>query len=220
MVVLQMYTVVGGTNMLSDSDKRRIIEEEEFRSTIRERAGGFSSRLWKFLNSAFGIWLLGTVTLGALTAAFTSYVEARAARRVAAETRERVRSELDTRFEVAEYYLELQVAPLHQDLATDRTAADSTLSDLILDEANGVHGVADPDFRGTPAVALFARLKHAGEPSNSPLAISAEQWMYLEPKLRLRTANGTSQATISELNRRILTILKGLASDSEDTPKR
>ncbi len=71
--------------MLSDNAKDHIWAEERYRREVQdqlnqEREGkGRSAKLWKFLNSSFGIWLLATVAVGALSWGYTKWEAARAA---------------------------------------------------------------------------------------------------------------------------------------------
>jgi len=68
--------------MLSDDDKNRILAEERYRQEVRSQLSHEqgSTKLWKFLNSSFGIWLLTTVVIGTLTWAYTRWENERAAK--------------------------------------------------------------------------------------------------------------------------------------------
>jgi hypothetical protein len=57
--------------MLTPEDQTRIRKEEIFRAEVRERlaadAARGASRLWKFVNTSFGVWFLSAVVLGGLS---------------------------------------------------------------------------------------------------------------------------------------------------------
>jgi hypothetical protein len=67
--------------MLSEQEKQRIHEEEIYRSEVRgalpnpNSLSDFKrwSRIWQFINSGFGLWLLSTVVLGLATWGYTRW---------------------------------------------------------------------------------------------------------------------------------------------------
>lgn len=70
--------------MLSDEDKRRIREEEIFRAQVQaelskaRRPTTKGAKIFEFLQSSLGIWLLSSVVLALFTAVFTKWADARA----------------------------------------------------------------------------------------------------------------------------------------------
>ena len=52
--------------MLNDIEKQKIREEEIFRNEIQNEIKSSKKRrkLWKFLNSPFGLWILTTISVG------------------------------------------------------------------------------------------------------------------------------------------------------------
>lgn len=65
--------------MLSEEDKQRIREEEIFRAEVQKSLSqpapskSFSGRLWAFLNTSLGIWVLSTIALGAVGWTYTQW---------------------------------------------------------------------------------------------------------------------------------------------------
>lgn len=78
--------------MLTDEEKQRIRQEEIFRQEVRETLGqdkkavSFQAKLWKFVNTTFGIWLLSTVAVGLITWSFTSWNENKEKERITKES--------------------------------------------------------------------------------------------------------------------------------------
>ncbi len=65
--------------MLTEEEKARIRAEEVFRREVHKNLEATKpllsgrQKLWSWLNSAFGLWLLSSVVLTGLTTAYTSY---------------------------------------------------------------------------------------------------------------------------------------------------
>ena len=84
--------------MLSEDEKRHIRAEEEFRIAIREELSRKDeSRVWKFLNSAFALWLLSAVFLSSVSAAWAHWRASRDDTVKRAAQIERIDIELATR---------------------------------------------------------------------------------------------------------------------------
>jgi hypothetical protein len=66
--------------MLTSEEKEKLRSEEEFRSLVRQEIAarasppGAGRRVWTFLNSQFGGWLLGTVVVAGVSFGFTTYI--------------------------------------------------------------------------------------------------------------------------------------------------
>ena len=86
--------------MLTDNQKKLIREEEIFRCEVRtelEKRDAVTSttgRLWRFINSAFGLWLLSSVMLGSLGFLYGYVQDTRRAKRDAQERLSRLRFEI------------------------------------------------------------------------------------------------------------------------------
>jgi hypothetical protein len=181
--------------ILTDDEKARISAEEEFRAELRRQfAEPKQSRWWTFLNSAFGLWLLGSVSLAVITFLYQKLDSSYKANTERAEIRRKVKQELEMRFSVAGYYLLLDKT---QSCTKESEQPPSPeLTGLILRAVNGEDGVTYEEFRRISALALFSQLFQLDEPSayvNLPeqeklLFIAKQNWMYLEPKLRIRIA--------------------------------
>ena len=105
--------------MLSRDEKRHIRAEEEFRHAIREELSHKDeSRVWKFLNSAFALWLLSAVFLSSLSALWAHWRSLRGDAAKRADQIEKIDIELATRLSPFEGFQiagvatgEIQVAP-------------------------------------------------------------------------------------------------------------
>jgi hypothetical protein len=86
--------------MLTDNKKKLIREEEIFRCEVRtelEKRDAVTSatgRLWRFVNSAFGLWLLSSVVLGSLGFLYGYVQDTRRTKRDAHERLSRLRFEI------------------------------------------------------------------------------------------------------------------------------
>lgn len=88
--------------MLTDAEKLRIREEESFRHIVHDELSQRSesepgSGAWKFLNSAFGIFLLSTVAVGMFTWAYQRFEAGIQDEKTRIRTRERIQAELEYR---------------------------------------------------------------------------------------------------------------------------
>jgi hypothetical protein len=65
--------------VLTEDEKKRITAEEIFRQEVRlslpEKASGRRVKVWKFLNSAFGLFLLSTIVIGGLSRLYVGWSE-------------------------------------------------------------------------------------------------------------------------------------------------
>jgi hypothetical protein len=154
------------------------------------------NRAWTFLNSAFGLWLLGSVSLAGITFLYQKLDLSYKAAAERKEMQRKVRVELETRFEVAEYYLQLDRA--QPCIKKPDQPPTSELTNLMLREANGEDGGAYEQFRGVSATALFSQLLPLEKLENvseseklteheRKILIAREHWKYLAPKLKART---------------------------------
>lgn len=86
--------------MLTADEKDRIQAEELFRLEIRRDLEATKpsptgmQRLWSWLNSSFGLWLLSSVVLAGLTTAYTHYRNQRDQELKSAEARQRLDTEI------------------------------------------------------------------------------------------------------------------------------
>jgi hypothetical protein len=186
---------------LSDDEKAHIRAEEEFRANLRsEFAEAKPNRAWKFLNSAFGLWLLGSVSLAVVTFSYQKLELSYKAAVERDEMRNKVREELRTRFEVAAYYLQLDTA--QPCIKNPDQPPTPELVNLILREASGEDGGPYEEFRKVSATALFSRL------AEQQPTIARTHWIYLEPKLRARAIQPQLAVPLKcdELSRRLVLI--------------
>lgn len=198
--------------MLSDDEKQRIAAEEAFRAELRHKFGDPpKSKLWIFLNSAFGLWLLGSVTVAVITWKYQTMQTERREAFERRESRQKLQDEISTRFQVAEYYVRAaQAAAAHRNEAYSLPTVE--LARLILNEANGNESVVYAEFKGVPANALFARLVSLyPSPPYYQISKSQHDWMYLEPKLHLRGYDASyAELSSEELQKRLLRISEGI----------
>lgn len=74
--------------MLDDHERARIRLEEQYRAEIRASLGtGRSNRIWTFLNSSFGLWLMSALFLSVLGSVYNRYADERQRLRISAETK-------------------------------------------------------------------------------------------------------------------------------------
>jgi len=87
---------------LTEDQKQAIRAEEIFREQVREELANqhrdHHNRVWTFLNSAFGLWLLSSVFLAVITWAWTTILEKRTTEKKNAATLVQLRVELDRDF--------------------------------------------------------------------------------------------------------------------------
>ncbi|HVF66970.1 MAG TPA: hypothetical protein VM914_04880 [Pyrinomonadaceae bacterium] len=199
--------------IITEDEKARIRAEEEFRAELKREFAEKQkpNRLWTFVNSTFGLWLLGSVTLTGITFLYQSHESSYKTAAERAEVRRKVRQELATRFNVAEYYLIFY--------ESERPATLEQIN-FVLRAANGEDSVSFVEFRGVSANTLFAQLIQVDESGagarlseqDKGLLPARENWTYLEPKLRVFAGQSQSGArfTTSDLRVRLGQIVEKL----------
>ncbi len=91
--------------MLSDEEKKHIWAEERFRSEVRQQIGVVEARntggakVWAFLNSPFGIWLLATAVVGSLSWGYTKWESIRAEREAFSTLIVKIDTEIESRLQ-------------------------------------------------------------------------------------------------------------------------
>ncbi len=183
--------------ILTDDEKAHLRAEEEFRSEMRRQFAERKPGRWStFLNSAFGLWLLGSVSLGAITFLYQRCDSSSKATNQRAEIQRKVREELRTRFAVAGYYQLLDKSKCNAE-SDEAQGPSAELAGFILRAANGEDSGAYEEFRRVSATAVFSQLFiELDEPADyqklpereKGLYIARQNWIYLEPLLRLRVS--------------------------------
>jgi hypothetical protein len=166
--------------MLTDDEKERIRAEEEFRAQLAHSTEKKASRAWRFANRPFGLWLLGSVSLGAITFTYQQLGLSYKAGVEQKEMQRKAREELRTRFSVAGYYLLLNKN--EPCLKNPDEPPTNELVSLVLREADGEDSGPYEEFHGRSATALFSQLQE----DEQRVATARTNWIYLEPKLRRR----------------------------------
>jgi hypothetical protein len=182
---------------LTDDEKAHLRAEEEFRAEMRrEFAERKPSRWWTFLNSAFGLWLLGSISLGGLTFLYQRLDSSYKATTQRAEIQRKVREELRTRFAVAGYYEVADRSNSCNAESEQKQTPTPELARFILSAANGEDSGAYEEFRRVSATEMFSKLFQLDQPSDyqslpereKALYIARYNWIFLEPLLRLRVS--------------------------------
>ena len=93
--------------MLSRRDKQRIHSEEIYRNEIRQQLDkkekpSAKTKLWTFLNSTFGLWLLSTVAVGFITWSYTEWTKNKTEKSGKAELIRKLDSEITGRISFLE----------------------------------------------------------------------------------------------------------------------
>jgi len=176
---------------LTDDEKAHLRAEEEFRVELRRQFGERKpSRWWTFLNSAFVLWFLGSVSLVGLTALYHRLDSSSKANIQRAEMQRKITEELRERFAVAGYSQLLDKSN-SCNAESDQTPTPE-LTDLVLTTINGDSSGVYEEFRHTSANEMFSRLFKPGEQceglpeSEIALCAARTNWRYLEPKLWIR----------------------------------
>lgn len=138
--------------MLTDEEKKRINAEEVFRKEVqdslkKEKEG----KIWQFLNSSFGIWLLSSVVLGLVTFSYQQYED------TSTETKQEKKeiAALDAEIGGRLRYLNTQAASI-------KTCGDyASFIGSIIENANYSQEVysVTKDFEGQSFRALLTRLR-------------------------------------------------------------
>ena len=142
--------------MLSEEEREKIRAEEMFRHEVRSGLEESGSRWWTFLNSAFGLWLLGSVSVGVITWSFGAVRERQ---QEAAESRvldRRLRTEIAARADAATYVF--RATEFHE----PRPEVDDYKE--AADILNGQAGHATyPEFTGRKLSSLVIQLRDNGQ---------------------------------------------------------
>jgi hypothetical protein len=86
------------------TEKERIRQEEIFRQEIRtelEKKGVSGKGLWKFVNSAFGLWLLSSVVIAGFTFLYSAWDKNEQEKRSQRSERRRIETEVQARINQA-----------------------------------------------------------------------------------------------------------------------
>jgi hypothetical protein len=196
--------------LLDEDVRARIRAEEAFRAEVKKQ---FSKpkppAWWTFVNSAFGLWLLGSVTLTGTTTLATWLYQRYALERQEASARADMKAklfeELANRLRISAYSLQIYEYA-HRGL--DRTRPIPELDQIVLGTMNGAREALHPEFSGVPAATLFYRFQKFAEKADRPFENAQYNWGYLEPKLRM------DQSSFSELEPRLAAIANKLYSSS------
>lgn len=100
--------------VLSEKDKNRILNEEIFRKKVLKELklsrkppvhNGYwmLGKLWKFVNSAFGLWVLSSLVLGGITFLYTLYTESAHEKIQKSATIDRLDTEISKRIAELDY---------------------------------------------------------------------------------------------------------------------
>jgi len=167
-------------NDLDTNAKTRILLEEQYRQEIKSRLVqkeeiNNKSRLWKFLNSSFGIWLLTSVVVSGLGTLYTTYQDQRKSEEIkSAEQREQSRIR------------QTSIERLDLEIAFRFSQYISALSQIYDFQNDGRFGkLASGDlysFMGTPE------------------AVSRERWLYINP-LYDDNKDKTTTGIVAEISR-------------------
>lgn len=97
---------------MNEEEKKRIQEEEFFRHEVRKSLEkkttlSWRSRIWSFLNSSFGLWLLSTVFVGIMVNFYTKFQEESIAKAKNQELQRKLETEISSR--LTEFKFMIQV---------------------------------------------------------------------------------------------------------------
>jgi hypothetical protein len=141
--------------LLSAEARARILAEETYRHEVREGLESRSSRWWAFLNSAFGLWLLGSVSVGVLTWSFGAIRDRQRERTEARILSRRLRTEIAARVDAATYVFRATEFHEPRPDVDDYGEAASIL--------NGMDGHATyPEFNGRKLSSMVIQLRDNG----------------------------------------------------------
>lgn len=152
--------------MISEDRKREIVEEETVRSEVRrhfEASGPKQNRIWKFLNSAFALWLFSTffVSLGAYF--FKLWDNRLENARRNAEYFVRLETEFAHRVSFQLYALQLYICErgAEREYEVVRSDAAPRLRELLLsiDSSNGPYTATHQDLSKISTVALLSEIR-------------------------------------------------------------
>jgi hypothetical protein len=195
-------------SLLTEDDRERIRADEAFRAELREEfAKPKQSRWWMFLNSPFGLWFLGSVTLASITGVYNSIASARQANAERAAAKIALLEELEMRFTMAHYAIQIDASD-----KTNPKLSQKELDELVLNEVNGQREILHPEFHGVPASTLFSRLIRLSNKPKGYVNLGEYNWRYFEPKLRM--AGSSAQEVKNRLD-----AISTAISDLDERPK-
>ena len=187
--------------MLSDAEQKRIREEELFRREVQKKLDNDSvsfpgRRLWGFVNSSFGLWLLSSVVLGALAFLYGYVQDIRHAKREAAERVARLK------FEIKSHGWDF----FHSiEFARDYVAYSAAFSEYLQRPKNKL-----ADFKDATMDQLLWEYGHfSGNPSNAVSVERAIDWIW-QDIYSIRTSGQLDSDTKHWLDRDIDESLKEL----------
>jgi hypothetical protein len=170
--------------LLSDEERARIRAEETYRHEVREGLDDRGNRWWAFLNSAFGLWLLGSVSVGVLTWSFGAIRDRQRERTEARVLSRRLRTEVAARVDAATYVFRATEFHEPRPDVDDYGEAANIL--------NGMDGHATyPELNGRKLSSMVIQLRDNGS-CTSELQAAIRQAELLEAdfsKWRRRTVN-------------------------------
>ena len=166
---------------LSEDDMTRIRAEEIYRAEVRETfSTAKQSRIWKFVNSSFGLWLLGSVTLTGVTWLLQQWIADRQQTQQTVELREKLREELIYRVRMTATSISVYEQKGNQ---IPRVDPDAELNKLVLNAMNGHSFIGYSEFRETPASVLLSRLVKLPNPEGYKVRNSMSAWSNVEVQL-------------------------------------
>ena len=169
--------------MLSPEEQAKIRAEETYRHEVREELEGTTSRWWAFLNSAFGLWLLGSVSVGVLTWSFGAIRDRQKEQAESRVLSRRLRTEITARVDAATYVF--RATEFHE----PRPEVDDygEAGDILY----GMGGHATyPEFSGRKLSSMVIQLRDNGScPELQPAIQQAELLEADFSKWRRRTVN-------------------------------
>jgi len=171
--------------ILSSEERARIRAEEMLRREIRDSFETKQNRWWVFLNSAFGLWLLGSATVGALTWSFGAIRDRQRERAESRVLTRRLQTEIAARVDAATYVF--RATEFHD----PRPEVDDygEASNILTGQAGNA---AYPEFTGRKLSSLVIQLRDGGACVQTHLSEAIHRAELLEAdfnKWRRRTVN-------------------------------
>jgi hypothetical protein len=136
---------------------------------------------WTFVNSPFGLWLLGSIAVALITWGFGVFSALSSKREERKLMEEKIYSELFMRFEAASYEVGLRDPSGGRAQVTPDELA--RLAQIALENINGRRTSGFQEFHEVPATALLSQLKLL-EGSRSPGGKLLDSWLHWEVRFR------------------------------------
>jgi replicative superfamily II helicase len=166
--------------MLTAEQKANVRAEEEFRLEVRReleaaRLAPPRNRLWSLLNSSFVLWLLSSVVVAGITAAYTRYQNSYSKERERTERVRKLDSEIENRIAqaMARMWVDLQGAKhgaRYTSVAIYTNAARYLNNDFARDATSTADFSIYPEFRTRTLRSLVTELRTlVGEAERSAL---------------------------------------------------